>query len=340
MKASVIIPCYNSMPILAELLTETEQVLESMGLTDYVFVLVNDASPREGTLEFLKNLVRAHPRTTLLDLTKNTGQANAQMAALNYVTGDIFINMEDDMQTHPKNIPILYAKLQEGYDLVEGKYPSKKHSFFRNFLTKADNVFECYAIDKPKDLHFTSFWIARRYVVDEMIRYDHPYAYMEGLFLRTTGSIANAEVEHFERTEGTSGYTFGKLVKLWSNFTNFTVKPLRLIGILGMILSAISFIAVIVTVIRRLIDPDMPMGYASLLCTILLFFGVILIGLGIIGEYVGRIFMCVNHAPQYVIRRIYKGTEAAAQTAPPLREPEIVVLDSAAAEATFETEAE
>ncbi len=331
MKTSVIIPCYNSTPILEKLLSETEAVLGDMGLTDHEIILVNDCSPHEETLPFLTELVRKFPKTVLIDLAKNTGQANAQMAALNYASGDIVINMDDDMQTHPKNIPLLYAKLMEGYDLVEGRYPAKKHSFFRNFLTKADNVFECYAIDKPKGLHFTSFWIARRYIVDEMVRYDHPYAYMEGLFLRTAGRIANQDVEHFERTEGESGYTFGKLVKLWSNFTNFTVKPLRLAGFLGAVISLISFIAMIVIVIRRITDPDMPMGYASLLCTMLILFGVVLIGLGIIGEYVGRIFMCVNRAPQFVVRRIYRGAEASGEK-PAVREPEVILLEPAGEE--------
>ena len=309
MKTSVIIPCYNSMPILEQLLDETERVLTGMGLCDYEFVLVNDCSPNEETLPFLKSLLGKHPTMTLVDLAKNTGQANAQMAALRYTTGDIVINMDDDMQTHPKNIPILYAKLMEGYDLVEGQYPSKKHSVFRNFLTKADNVFECYAIDKPKGLHFTSFWICRRYIIDEMLKYNHPYSYMEGLFLRTAGRIANVEVEHFERTEGKSGYTFKKLLKLWSNFTNFTVKPLRLAGMLGALLSLGGFVAILCIVIKRICDPDMPLGYASILCTNLLFFGIILLGMGIIGEYVGRIFMCVNHAPQYVVREVYRGSE-------------------------------
>lgn len=307
MEISVIVPCYNSTQMLELLLQKTREVFEQMGIQEYEIVLVNDGSPKVGIEDYLKELVQKYPEVILINLAKNTGQANAQMAALNYTKGNIILNMDDDMQTHPKNIPLLYNKLMEGYDLVLGSYPSKKHSAFRNFLTKADNVFERFAMNKPADLDFTSFWITRRYIVDELIKYNHPYAFMEGLFLRTAGRIANVEVEHFEREIGESGYNFRKLLKLWSNFTNFTVMPLRIAGIFGVFLSFVGFIAMCIVFVQKCLNPGMPAGYASLLCTMLLFFGIVLICMGVIGEYVGRIFMCINHAPQYVVKNVIYG---------------------------------
>lgn len=303
MKVSVIVPCYNSTYMLNQLIAETRNVLNELKITDYEFVLINDGSPNPESNERILQLGKENRDVKVIDLAKNTGQANAQVTALNYAQGDIIINMDDDMQTHPKNIPILLAKLDEGYDVVIGKYASKKHSPFRNLLTRMDNVFEHVFLKKPKHLDFTSFWVAKKYIRDEIIKYKHPYAFMEGLFLRTAGKIANVEIEHFERVEGVSGYNFMKLVKLWSNFTNFTVYPLRIAGILGALCSLIGFVLGFTMLIKKLTDPNMPLGYASVFCFVTIFFGIVLLCLGVIGEYVGRIFMCVNSAPQFVVKQ-------------------------------------
>lgn len=305
MKLSVIVPCYNSMPILHTMVQETIQVLDTLPIDAYEFILVNDCSPKLGTIEFLKEIADEFPCVKVVDLAKNTGQANAQVAALNYTTGDIILNMDDDMQTHPKNIPRLFQKLEEGYDLVLGKYPHKRHSFYRRLLTKMDDIFESIFLKKPKDISFTSFWMVRRYVVDEIIKYDSPFSFMEGLFLRTAGRIANVEVEHFERTEGVSGYNIWKLIKLWSNFTGFTIIPLRIAGMVGSVLSVGSFIWAIVLVIKRICGVDMLLGYASIMCMLLLSFGITLMCIGLLGEYIGRVFLTVNRTPQFVVKELY-----------------------------------
>ncbi len=305
MKLSVIVPCYNSTPILRTMVGETIKVLEGEGICEYEFVLVNDCSPDWGTIDFLKSIADEYHCVKVVDLAKNTGQANAQVAALNFVTGDVILNMDDDMQTHPKNIPLLLHKLDEGYDLVLGKYPHKKHSFYRRMLTAMDDVFETVFLKKPKDMSFTSFWVTRRYIVEEIAKYHAPYAFMEGLFLRTAGRIANVEVEHFERVEGESGYNIWKLFKLWSNFTGFTVLPLRIAGVMGVLLSAFAFVWTLVLVVHRVTGVVDVAGYASLMCMMLLFFGVVLVCMGLIGEYIGRIFLVVNQTPQFVVKEIY-----------------------------------
>ena len=300
---SVIVPCYNSTQMLNRLVDETRKIFRRLQISDYEFVLVNDCSPNLESCERILKLGRENPDIKVIDLAKNTGQANAQLTALNYAEGDIIINMDDDMQTHPANIPVLLEKLEEGYDLVLGKYKKKRHSAFRNLLTKMDNVFEHIVMGKPRGLDFTSFWVTRKYIRDELIHYTHPYAFMEGLFLRTAGKIANVEIEHFDRTEGKSGYNLKKLVKLWSNFTNFTVFPLRIAGVLGITFSLIGFVAALVVGIRKILDPSMVAGYASIICFMMIFFGVVLLFMGVIGEYVGRIFMCINSAPQFVVKQ-------------------------------------
>lgn len=305
MDISVIVPCYNSTPILETMIIETKKVLDGMKIQEYEFILVNDCSPKLETFGFLKGLTETYPYVKLVDLAHNTGQANAQITALNYTSGDYVINMDDDMQTHPKNIPLLYEKIQEGYDLVLGKYTEKKHSFYRRILTAADDKFEETFLKKPKGMSFTSFWITRRYIVDEIIKYQNPYAFMEGLFLRTAGRIANVEIEHFERVEGSSGYNIIKLFKLWSNFTGFTVLPLRIANGVGFIMALLGFLFAIKTIINHLIYPDIPVGYASIICLMMIFFGITLVCIGMLGEYVGRIFMSVTNTPQYVVRGVY-----------------------------------
>ena len=303
---SVIVPCYNTQEIFDQELQEIRKVFsEELGTENYEVILVNDCSPDPATLPFLRSLQEKYPFVTLVDLVKNTGQANAEVAAMHYTKGDIVINLDDDMQTHPKNIPILLHKLEEGYDVVLGKYFRKKHSGFRNLLTKMDDRFEEVFLGKPKNMSFTSFWVARRTIVNEIMNYKYAYSFMEGLFLRTTRNIANVDIEHFERQEGSSGYNLKSLVKLWSNFTNFTVKPLRIAGVLGIIMTLFAFLFTIMTVIRRLHDPMVPQGYSALVCLMLFFFGVTLMILGIIGEYVGRIFMCINSEPQFIVKNVY-----------------------------------
>lgn len=305
MEMSVIIPCYNSMPILHTLIECTIEELEKMKIKSYEFILVNDGSPNPDTIVFLKSLVEEFPSVKLVDLAKNTGQSNAQLAALNFASGDYVINMDDDMQTHPKNIPILYAKINEGYDLVLGKYKKKKHSFYRRLLTNMDDKFERVFLKKPAEISFTSFWITRKYIVDEIKKYKNPYSFMEGLFLRTAGKIANAEIEHFDRSEGQSGYNLFKLFKLWSNFTGFTILPLRIADGLGIITGILGVIYAIKTIVSKIIDPTMLVGYASIISLMLIFFGITLFCIGMLGEYVGRVFMSLSNTPQYVVRQTY-----------------------------------
>lgn len=305
MKLSIIIPCYNSMPILKTMIAETARVLSTLPIDEREFILVNDCSPRRETITFLKEIADTFPDVRVLDLAKNTGQANAQLAALNFVSGDIVLNMDDDMQTHPKNIPLLFDKLMEGYDLVLGCYPHKQHSFYRRLLTKMDDWFETIFLKKPRELRFTSFWIVRRYIVDELVKYENSFSFMEGLFLRTAGKIANVEVEHFDRMEGKSGYDIWKLVSLWSNFTGFTILPLRIAGALGMVISVVSFLWAIVMAVCWFLGNISVQGYTSIMCILLLSLGLILVCMGLLGEYIGRIYLAVNHAPQFVVKEMY-----------------------------------
>ena len=152
----------------------------------------------------------------------------------------------------------------------------------------------------------SSYYIARKFVIDEMIKYQNPYPYMAGLILRVTRNIGFVFVTHRDRMEGRSGYSFKGLVNLWLNgFTAFSVKPLRIGSYLGVFFAMMGFIYAIITIIRKLfITPEMNAGWSSTISAILIVGGVIMLMLGLIGEYVGRIYICINDSPQFVIKEI------------------------------------
>jgi undecaprenyl-phosphate 4-deoxy-4-formamido-L-arabinose transferase len=161
-------------------------------------------------------------------------------------------------------------------------------------------------LNKPKDLYISSYFAAKRYIVDDMIRYENSYPYVIGLVLRSTNNIVNVDVHHRARTIGTSGYTLKKLLGLWMNgFTSFSVKPLRITTFIGCLSAIAGFIYGIVIIVQKFVLPDRQVGFASLASLLVFFGGMIMIMLGLIGEYVGRMYISMNNSPQYVIKQNY-----------------------------------
>ena len=160
-------------------------------------------------------------------------------------------------------------------------------------------------LGKPKELYISSYFAARRYIVDEMLNYRGAYPYVMGLVLRTTRNICNVPINHRERAEGESGYTIRSLFGLWMNgFTSFSILPLRIASYGGALIAFIGFIYGIYVVVRKLVAPTEYLGWSSIMAVLLILGGVILLELGLIGEYVGRIFISINNSPQYVIKNI------------------------------------
>lgn len=303
---SFVIPCYNSSESIRHVVELTMEEMEKMNRLEFEFVLVNDYSSSTKTMPVLKKLAEEYPCVTVLNLAKNAGQHNAIMAGLNYAKGDILIGMDDDMQTHPSQLPYLFEELEKGYDIVYGYYPEKKHSAFRNFGSWVNYISVRILIGKPKELKTSSYWVARKFVRDSVIEYQAPYAYIQGLFLRTTRNISCIPIQHFQREEGESNYTFKRLLKLWSNIIGFSITPLRLTEYCGFGLSLLSIIAAVVVLIRKILNPAMALGWPSLMIVICFFSGIQLMFLGLIGEYIGRMFLGLNRQPQYVIREVIR----------------------------------
>ena len=157
--------------------------------------------------------------------------------------------------------------------------------------------------DFPKNIDATSYSASKRFIIDEVINYDQPFTFLGGLFVRTTKNLINVEIEHKDRLSGKSGYTFKSLLSLWFNgFTAFSVKPLRIASFIGIFTSLFGFIFGIYIIIRKLIEPNRLIGYSSIMCVILFIGGMIMMILGLMGEYIGRIYICLNNSPQYVIK--------------------------------------
>ena len=283
--------------------------MNELGRTPFEFVLVDDCSPDDGaTVRELHKICEDFDNITVIELAINSGQHNAMMAGLNYASGDAIISMDDDMQTHPSQLPVLFEEFDKGYDVVYGYYKDKKHSGFRNFGSWVNYTTVRILIGKPKDMKTSSFWIIKKFVRDSIINYRTKYTYLQGLFLRTTRNISSVPVEHFDRAYGQSGYTFSKLIGLWSNIMGFSIVPLRIATRLGIILSFLALVAALGVIVHKLTHLSTQVGWASTMVTITFFSGLIMMFLGLIGEYVGRMFLASGHDPQFVVREVHSGS--------------------------------
>jgi glycosyltransferase involved in cell wall biosynthesis len=305
-KVSIIIPVYNGAQSIGRLVDELTGTLTP--LYELEIILVNDNSPDDSETVCISLFEKFPEIVRFYSLAKNVGEHNAVMAGLNKSRGDYMVIMDDDFQNPTSEVvKLLQHAIGKNCDVMYTYYKKKKHSLFRNLGSLFNDKVANFMLNKPKDLYLSSFKVLNRFIVDEIVKYDLPYPYIDGLILRTTDKIASVEVEHHERETGKSGYTFRKLVRLWMNmFTNFSILPLRISFLLGVIVSSFGLILAIITVVEKFSDPDLPVGYASVMTAVLIFAGIQLVSIGVIGEYVGRIFLSQNKKPQYTIRKRFE----------------------------------
>ena len=299
---SFVIPCYRSAQMIGGVVEEIDRTMEGTDGYTYEIILVNDASP-DDTFEAIRALCAGRKDICGVNLAKNFGQHAALMAGFRHARGDVVVFLDDDGQTPANEVGKLLAKLEEGYDVVYAKYAHKQHSMFRNFGSRINERMTRIMLGKPKELYLSSYFAMKKFVAQELIRYENPFPYVIGLVLRTTKKIANVEVTHREREIGTSGYTMGKLLGLWFNgFTAFSIKPLRIATVVGVASACVGFAYGIYTIVKKFVNPAVPVGFSALMATLVFFCGLILIMLGMIGEYIGRIYISMNNSPQYVVR--------------------------------------
>lgn len=301
-KISVIIPCYGSEHTITEVVEELTQTLATRTEYSYEIILVNDGSPDQ-VYKVITTLGEENKNIKGINLAKNFGQHAALMTGFNYATGDIIVVLDDDGQTPANEMFLLIDKINTGVDLVFAKYYKKQHNIFRNMGSKLNDLMAGCLVGKPKGLSIMSYFACRRFVVEEAIRYKNSYPYIYGLLLRGTNKTANVLIHHRERETGGSTYTMKKLISLWLNgFTSFSIVPLRIASFMGIITALLGFLYGIYIVVEKFIAPEQPIGYPSLMACILFTGGMIMLMLGMVGEYVGRIYISINNSPQYVIR--------------------------------------
>lgn len=307
---SFVIPCYHSAQTIGKVVEEIDATMAHLNGYVYEIVLVNDGSP-DDTFGVIRTLCAQRKDICGVNLAGNFGQHAALMAGFRYAHGDVVVCLDDDGQTPADEVGKLLDMIDEGYDVVYAKYAWKQHSGFRNFGSKVNELMTRVMLGKPKQLYLSSYFAARRFVVDEMLRYTNPYPYVIGLVLRTTKNIANVEVTHRERELGTSGYTIGKLLGLWFNgFTAFSIKPLRIATAMGCLTACAGFIYGIYTVIKKFVNPNVPIGFSAIMAALVFLGGMIMLMLGMIGEYIGRVYISLNNSPQYVIRECINADHA------------------------------
>ena len=300
---SIIIPVFNSENTIEILVNNIVQTLGEH--YKFEIILINDVS-KDSSEEKCKKLLDEYSSIVLYSLSKNVGEHNSVMAGLNKCTGDYAVIMDDDLQHSVDSLLELIKfgiKEKNNFDVVYTYYDKMKYNFFRNLGRKFNNFIANLLLDKPKFLYLSSFKLINRFLITEIVKYRSPFTYIDGIILGITSRIGRIKVEHSQRAYGKSGYTLKKLLQVWSSmFTGFSVVPLRLSLILGSMLSILGFIFALLTLIERIIDKTVTSGYPSTIIAVTVFAGAILIALGLLGEYVGRIFMSLNKKPQFTIR--------------------------------------
>lgn len=301
---SFVIPCYCSEKTISAVVAEIIEKVKEQSEYDYEIILVNDFS-KDDTKEVIKRLAEEDHKIVAMDFSKNFGQHSAIMAGFWKVRGEYVVCLDDDGQMPVESIFDLIKELEKGADVAFGQYEEVKQKWNRNVGSKINAKMTEILLEKPKEVFMSSFWAGKRFVIEEVLRYDGAYPYIGGLLLRITRNMVSVPVKQRERAAGSSGYTFIKLVNLWMNgFTAFSVKPLRFATFCGGGSAAAGFVFGIVMVVRKLLNPNILLGYASTITVILFIGGMLMLMLGIMGEYIGRIYICINKAPQYVVREV------------------------------------
>lgn len=309
MKISFIIPCYRSENTLMDVCDELIKKVQERPEYDYEIVLINDCSP-DNVYLVMQNLAVMYERVKVIDLAKNVGKHAALMAGFRYSVGDVVVCLDDDGQCPMDCLWSLLEPIEGDADVSIAQYGVKKQSKFKNFGSWMNAWMMTTMLEKPKDLQFANFLAIKKFVIKEMLKYENSYTYINGLILRTTQNIVNVPMEERERAKGTGGYTFRKSLKLWINgATAFSVMPLRFATCMGLVcigIGAVFSLVLLVGCLAKIIGNCWPF---LTLATIFFVGGLLMVMLGLLGEYVGRIYISINNSPQYVIRRMINVTE-------------------------------
>ena len=302
---SFVIPCYRSENTVEKVINEIIEIVSQRKAYDYEIIAVNDRSP-DNVLQVLERLAAQNPKIKVVDLVKNMGKHAAVLAGYSFVRGDYVIDLDDDCHSPTYELWKLLEPVEhDECDYATAKYSVKREKFYKRIGSDLNVLMGHIMLEKPISLRFENFNAMKAFVAKKATEYKNPYPYLEGLVLRITNRIMCVPMEQRERgDDNPTGFTLKKSLHLFTNgLTAFSVKPLRVASVSGVVFAVLGIIFTIVTVVRKILNPDILVGYSSLMAVLLVSSGMIMVMLGIIGEYIGRIYICINDSPQYVIRK-------------------------------------
>lgn len=300
---SIIIPVFNSENIVKNTVEQSIYELKSQNL-NFEIILINDGS-KDNSWRTIKKLTQKYPEIISINLLKNYGQHTAIYCGIEQSKGNYLVTLDDDLQNPPKEIIKLINKITDGYDVVFGTFPEKKHSFLRKIGTLLINYLNKKIFNKPKSIKLTNFRIFTREVAERIKNYNTLYPYIPGLLLMFSSSIANVETLHEERKIGKSNYTIIKIIKLVSRLLfNYSSYPLKVLSSLGIIISILSFSSGIAFIVNKIYFKNIVPGWTTIVVIISFFNGFLIFMLGILGEYVSRILSQVSFKKSYQINEI------------------------------------
>jgi polyisoprenyl-phosphate glycosyltransferase len=303
MQLSIVVPVYRSAECLPELARRVEEEVGRY-FQSYELVLVNDDSP-DTSWEVIQRLAAEHNFVTGLNLRKNAGQDNAIMAGLNSAMGDVIVIMDDDLQHDPSDILALHNQIESGFDVVYARFEHKHQAAWKNLGSWFNDRIAILTLGKPKNIYMSPYKAICREVVREITKYAGPYPYVDGLIFAVTSKITQVPATHHTRFAGKSNYNLLPSIKVFLKLaTGFSASPLRMVAFLGCAMSLLAFVLAAFFVVDTLIWSRGPEGWASVIVAILFIGGIQLMGLGAVGEYVGRIFVTQNARPQFTVKEI------------------------------------
>lgn len=306
-RISFVIPCYRSEKTIETVVEEIIRVVSEKKEYDYEVICVNDCSPDQvGSV--IKKMAEKNPKIKYIEFAKNKGKHAAILAGHAFVTGEFIVDMDDDCQSPVYELWRLLTPVEnDECDVATANYYKKKESLFKRFGSWVNMQTSSIMLDKPRGMIIDNFSVMKRLISDEIIKYKNPYPYFEGLVFSITKKVNVVMMEQRERgDDNRTGYTFAKSLALWSNgLTAFSVKPLRIASIAGLVFAIAGFLWGIGIIVRKIVFHSIVvMGYSSLAAIMLFSSGLMMLMLGMLGEYIGRIYISINSLPQYTIKDV------------------------------------
>jgi glycosyltransferase involved in cell wall biosynthesis len=309
MQLSIVVPVYRSAGCLPEL---ARRIALDVGreFDSYELVLVNDCSP-DDSWQVITDLAGQYGFVVGVNLRKNVGQDNAIMAGLRHSRGDVVVIMDDDLQHDPTDIARLYREIQRGFDVAYAHFEQKQQAFWKNAGSWFADRVAVALLGKPPSIYMSPFKAIRREVVDEIVKYDGPFSYVDGIIFTVTSRLTQIPALHRTRFAGKSNYNLARSLGVWLKLaTSFSVIPLRIASVAGGVIALLSFVLGFAFLVQALFFGRPVEGWPSLMVTLTFLGGIQLIGIGAVGEYIGRIFMTLNRHPQFTVKEVCRAGEA------------------------------